>query len=485
MKLSKLISGLNLKGKSGPNVNISTVEYDSRHTVIDSMFICIDGFHVDGHLYIESAIKHGSSCIVVEKEEFFRRDLKNTSFLFVENTKSFLAKISAIFYGNPMSNLDIVGITGTKGKTMTTFMAKSVFDADNQDVAISTTIKKIIKDREISSLRTTPESSDLQRFFAEAVDSGIRNVIMEVSSLGIKRQRLEGVSYYVAVFLNLTQDHISENEHSDIDDYFNSKMKIFNNCKFAIINIDDVFGLRALSIARKKVDRVYTLSVKDSRADIFAKDISLVKSSIHFNLISPWYNSPIVLGLPGEFNVLNALAVVGISGIFALSLNSIQKGLARVTIPGRLEKVENNKGFDVIIDYAHTPDSLEKILTTYKSITSGRLFLVFGCGGNRDQNKRSVMGNISGRISDHVFITSDNPRDENPIKIITQIEAGMAAVTSEYTIIPDRSEAIRKALSLLKKGDCLIIAGKGHESSQEINGEFLKFNDREEVEKFL
>lgn len=488
MKLSnlKLQTSRLIINQSGPDVEISSIEYDSRLVSNGSMFICINGFHVDGHSYINSAIKNGASCIVVENKSFFStKDYPDTAFILTKDAKDFLAKVASAFLDNPSDKLNIIGVTGTKGKTMTTFMLKSVFDADQKNVAISSTIKKVIKDLEVDSTRTTPESSDLQKFLAEVVKNEVANVIMEVSSLGIKRKRLNGIHYRVGIFLNLTQDHISEKEHENMDDYFNSKMKLFDSCEVGLVNIDGPYGEKALSIAKKKAKKVYTLSIESPNADIYAKNILSNNGGVSFDLVSPWYQIPITISMPGEFIVSNTLAVAGVAGIFDISATALQNGLIDISIPGRLEKVRNDKGFEIIIDYAHTPDSLRKILETFKPITLGKLILLFGCGGNRDPHKRPIMGRIAGEIADYVFITSDNPRDENPMEIVQDIESGILKVNNNYKIIPDRSRAIYAALQSMNKEDCLIIAGKGHETYQEIRGNFIKFDDREKVKNFF
>jgi UDP-N-acetylmuramoyl-L-alanyl-D-glutamate--2,6-diaminopimelate ligase len=339
----------------------------------------------------------------------------------VKNTRYAIAYISDIFFGQPSNRLDIIGVTGTKGKTTTTYMIKSILEAARQKVGLIGTLGTRIGDEMIQTERTTPEAYDLQYIFSEMKEKNVDSVVMEVSSQGLELHRVSCCNFDIGIFTNLSQDHISPNEHNSMEDYFNAKLKLFKMCKTGIVNIDHPYGEEVI---QKAECRVLTYGIEKD-ADIKALNIISNKSYVEFDLLSPWGERSIKVSAPGRFSIYNALAAIGASGVMGVSTDNMAEGLEKISVPGRAEIIYTGNGFAVITDYAHTPDSLENILKTIKNSSEGRVVCVFGCGGDKDRIKRPLMGEISGRIADFTIITSDNPRTEEPYTIIREIEEGI------------------------------------------------------------
>lgn len=474
-KLLKDIPGV-MQTRGVDSVTISDIVYDSRKVHKGSVFVCIEGYKKDGHDYIEDAIKNGAVAIVVQKQVDIPQD---TAVILVENTRYMLASMADRFFNHPSGRFRLTGVTGTNGKTTTAFLIKSILEKSGKKVGLIGTTAVIIDNQKKVAERTTPESSDLQRIFADMAERGLDNVVMEVSSHSLELHRVDCSEFDTGVFTNLTRDHLDF--HITFENYFNAKLKLFEKCRKGIINVDDEYG----RIAAEKVGcDVVTYGI-DNAADIRAKNIIYHPDSVEFEMVAPIGQSHIRVGMPGKINVYNTLAAVGVCLEYGATLDDIGKGLEKVSVPGRSEVVETGREFTVIIDYAHSPDGLENILSIVKGYAKGRVISVFGCGGDRDKAKRPMMGEISGRIADFTVITSDNPRTEDPLQIIGHIEEGIRKTGGEYIVIADRKEAIRHAIINARPGDIIVLAGKGHETYQIFKDKTIHFDEREVVREIL
>lgn len=479
MRLENLVAGLNvLSSKGNMDMEISSIAYDSRKAKAGSLFVCIEGTKADGHKYIPDALANGTKAFIVEKDVDIPEDV---AVVRVENARYALAHVSNVFYGRPSEKFRLVGVTGTKGKTTTTYMIKSILEAAGEKVGLIGTVKNLIGDEVLYAARTTPESHDLQSLFSDMVEKDVNSVIMEVSSQGLALHRVSGCDFDLGLFTNFSRDHIGPGEHETMEEYFNAKLKLFKMCKKGLVNIDSEYGRKIIEGASCEV---LTYGI-NSDADIKAVDVKKHPGYIEFRVLSPWGSENIQVNIQGEFNVYNALGAIGVCCLSGVSFKDIKKGLERVSVPGRMEVVNTGRDFTVIIDYAHTPDSLEKILTTVKEYAPGRVVSMFGCGGDRDRGKRPIMGEISGRIADFTIITSDNPRTENPAAIVYDIEEGIKKINAPYIIIVDRREAIKYAILNAKPNDIIILAGKGHETYQQFADKTIHFDEREVVKDIL
>ncbi len=491
MELRKILYGIEgLKAKGNLDLDISSVECDYREVKKNSLFVAIKGYEVDGHSFINKAIQKGASVIIFE-EGFNYKEIslnKDVTFIMAPDTRIALAKCSCNFYDNPSKKMKIIGITGTKGKTTTSFMLKAILEKQGKKVGLIGTIAVYVGDKLIkNSDRTTPESNKLQQILAKMYELGIEVVVMEVSSQSLKLHRVEGIEFYAGIFTNLSEDHISKNEHKDMQEYFEAKMKLFEKCKYAFVNADSIYTSKVLEYI--KTDEVQTYGI-DNYCNLLAKDVTVTNTYVDFKVKIKDRNDRINVSIPGRFSVYNALAAISVAKLFGSTPEQIKEALENIKVPGRSELVNNEKELKIMIDYAHTPDSLKSILETAKTYTIGRVICVFGCGGDRDPNKRPSMGEIAGKLADYTIITSDNPRTEEPEKIIREIESGIKNTKAQYECIIDRREAIKKAIKMANKKDIVILAGKGHETYQEINKEKKPFDERiiikeiiEELEK--
>lgn len=456
-------------------LDIDNIVYDSRKVVPDSMFICITGFKTDGHIYIDQAIQKGATAIMIEKD--LDTYVDGITYIKVKNTRKTMAVIAKNFYQNPSKELDLIGITGTNGKTSTTYMIKSILEVSNKKTNLIGTIANYIAGEEIEADRTTPESIDLQRMFRKMVDYNIDACVMEVSSHSLELQRVMGSEFKIGVFTNLTPEHLDF--HESIDKYLNAKKKLFYQTSLCnIINIDDKGGRKILEEISKLSTPILTYGLK-KYADIFAQNIEMSMKHISFDLITPKYTEKIIVNIPGKFTVYNALAAIAVSYGLGIDIKYIKEGLSNIKgVAGRMESIDEFSNFAVIVDYAHTPDALENLIKSAREFTQNRLITVFGCGGDRDPKKREIMGKISGEYSDLTIITSDNPRSEDPMKIIKMIEKGIKSTNANYFIEENRREAIALALRNAQKGDVVLIAGKGHETYQIVGDEIFEFDDK-------
>ena len=479
MELKRLLIGLNnLKAKGNLEVDIKGIERNSKKIKQGYLFVAIKGYSSDGHDYIEQAIESGAVAIMVQ-EGFDLKKAKipnDVTVIVAKDTREGLAITSCNFYGNPSRKFKLIGVTGTKGKTTTTFMIKEILEKAGKKVGLIGTIATYINGKKIKdSDRTTPESLELQQIFNQMVENEVEYVVMEVSSQSLKLHRVTGCEFDVVLFTNFSEDHISPNEHPDMEDYLNSKLKLFEMCKTGIVNADDLQGAK---IPSKFLESDITTYGIDNFANLLAKDITITNSYVDFKVKITDRNERVKTGIPGRFSVYNSLAAICVAKKYGIDPEIIKEALTEVRVPGRSELVDNKLDIPIMIDYAHSPESLQNILHAVKSYTRGRVISVFGCGGDRDSGKRPIMGEISGKIADYTIITSDNPRTEDPEKIVEQIEEGIKKTKGNYTVIVDRTEAIKKAIEMANKIDIIVLAGKGHEPYQEINGTKYPFDER-------
>ena len=486
MNLKETLIGLNgLKAKGDLDIEISGIECNSEKVQDGYMFIAIKGNETDGHDYISNAIKNGAKVIMVEEGCDLKKIEVNqdTTLIMAPNTRIALAYTSSNFYNNPTKKFKLIGITGTKGKTSTAFMIKEILEKSHKKVGLIGTIGTYINGQKvIDNDRTTPESLELQKIFAKMVEEQVEYVIIEVSSQSLKLHRVDNCQFDIVAFTNLSEDHISEKEHADMMEYFKTKLELFKMCSVGYTNSDDLYGARIPTLFPEQEIITYGI---DNFANMMARDITVANNYADFRAKLTDKNERIKVGIPGRYSVYNALLAISITKRLGIDPECIKEGLLNIKVPGRCEIVDNNKELSIMIDYAHTPKSLESILETVKKYTQGRVICVFGCGGDRDKSKRKIMGEISGKLADYSIITSDNPRTENPEEIINEIEEGIKNKTKEYEIIVDRKEAIRTAINMANKRDIIVLAGKGHETYQEINGKKYPFDEREIIKEVM
>ena len=486
MELKQILNGLEgLKVRGNLEVDIENVENDSRKIKENGMFVAIKGFDVDGHEFIKQAIDNGAKAIVIEEGTKLKKtDVhEDTVIVMTPNTRIANAKIACNFYRNPSKKLKLIGITGTKGKTTTTFMIKSILEKHGQKVGLIGTVANYIGNKCLGeSSRTTPDSLELQKLFADMVEENVDTVVMEVSSQSLKLHRVDGCDFDIAVFTNFSEDHISPKEHPDMQDYFNSKLILIREAKSSFINNDDFQVAKIRKMLPEKDIKTYGI---DNEANLIAKDITVTNSSVDFKVKIGGRNERVKTGIPGRFSVYNSLAAICVCEKLGANAEEIKEALLEVRVPGRSELVDNKKGLTIMIDYAHSPESLQNILSAVKSYTRGRVISVFGCGGDRDPGKRPIMGQISGNVADFTIITSDNPRTENPEKIVKEIEEGILKTKGKYVAIVDRTEAIKHAIEISNKNDIIVLAGKGHETYQEINGEKHPYDERKIIKDII
>lgn len=459
---------------------VNDVTHDSRQAREGTLFVAVRGLTMDGHRFIDDVMRRGAVGVISEIDAPENFD---GAWLKVSDARSALAKAAAVIYGNPSHDLKLVGITGTNGKTTTTYLCFALAEANNEKAAMLTTVEYKIGEKSVPAIRTTPEASDTNKFLREAVDENCQTAVMETSSQAIDLHRCDGLRFAVGIFTNLTRDHLDY--HETMDNYFDAKKKLFDGSlgekpSSNVINIDDEWGAKLAEELKSNGQKTVTFSQKGI-ADLYAENIevSLIKGTT-FDLTTPKGNRTIVSPLVGKPHVYNMLAATAASLALGFDLDKICDGLKTcVGAPGRFERVEHDGNFAVVVDYAHSDDALLNTLKTAKDLTNGRIITVFGCGGDRDKSKRAPMGEVAGKNSDLVIVTSDNPRTEDPIQIIEQIEVGIKNTNCPYLIVSDRREAILQAISKAKPNDVVLICGKGHENYQIIGNDKFHFDDRE------
>ncbi len=478
MKLRELLKNIVVLAHTADlETNISAICYDSRKAEPGCLFVAVGGFATDGNRFIPMALEKGAAAVVTAK-----KPEGEIPYILVESDRLALALLGCNFYGNPAASMTMIGITGTNGKTSSTLLLKQVLEkTQGAKVGLIGTMANMIGQEVIPTERTTPESLDLQALFARMRDSGCTHVVMEVSSHAITLERIGGVRFDVAAFTNLTEDHLDF--HKTMDAYCDAKAELFRRCDRAVVNADDSYAGRILSAAACPV---LTTSVT-TKEGLHAEDVVLHAEGISFTAVCGEERAQVSLPIPGKFTVYNALTELGAARQLGISLHDSAEALKSAEgVKGRVEVVPTpGTPYSVLIDYAHTPDALENVLRTVRDFCKGRLISVFGCGGDRDPMKRPIMGKIGVELSDIAIITSDNPRTEAPMAIIQDILKGVNQESGEYIVMEDRRGAIRYAMDIAEKNDIIVLAGKGHETYQDIDGQKHHLDEREEVAAHL
>ncbi|MBQ4282582.1 MAG: UDP-N-acetylmuramoyl-L-alanyl-D-glutamate--2,6-diaminopimelate ligase [Lachnospira sp.] len=478
MKLSKLLEKLDYTIIQGDDsTEVSTLTSDSRKVQEGTAFVSIVGAVSDGHKFIPAVVRDGASVVVVQKGSEYETVKDDVTVVEVENTRLALALMSAAYFGYPAEKLYTIGITGTKGKTTTTYMIRNVLEACGIKTGLIGTIETIIGEESVHANNTTPESYIIHETFAKMVSAGCKAVVMEVSSQGLKLDRTAGIMFDIGVFTNLSPDHIGPNEHADFEEYKVCKAMLFKQCKVGIVNADDSHTADVIKDATCKIEK-YGMT---SEADIKAQDIELYHENGRIGIkfdCTGLVEMPVELEMPGKFSVYNSLCAIAVTRHFNVEKEVLLKSLLNVKVKGRIEIVKVSDRFTLMIDYAHNAMALESVLGTLKEYEPNRLVCMFGCGGNRARDRRFEMGEVSGRVADFTVITSDNPRFEEPLAIIEDIKTGISKTDGEYVIVPDRREAIKYVIKTGQPGDIVILAGKGHEDYQEIKGVKYPMDER-------
>ncbi len=468
---------VNIKGST--NIEINKIEYDSNKIENSDVFVAIKGFSQDGNEFIKDAIEKGASCIIAQDDiNLSEYENNEVVVITVKDVRESLAIIAATYYDNPGHKLKLIGVTGTKGKTTTVYMIRDILLASGKRTGMIGTIYNTYGNVQIEATRTSPESLDLQKLLYDMVEADMEYVVIEVSSHALELKRVYGLRFAISVFTNLSEEHLDF--HENMDNYLKAKAKLFDISDYALINGDDIYAPRLLKMIPCK-SATFGL---DNSVNLTAGDVRVNAEYIEYKMYINKMLETIRVNIPGRFTVYNSLAAIGVCSFLNCQMDAILLALANVKVPGRSEIVNINKTFTVMIDFAHNPSSLEAILTAVKKHAKGRIICVFGCGGNRDTIKRPLMGEISGRLADFTVITTDNPRNEEPIKIMKDIEEGIKTTKGLYKIIENRREAIKFAMRIAWKNDIIIIAGKGHETYQILkNNKKIRFDEREIVKK--
>lgn len=475
MKLSQIARELGVRFE-GEDRDITSVDYDSRKAGPGSLFCCLAGEKTDGHRFAPMAVEKGAAALICQRPLPLE-----VPQLIVPDGRLAMAQAAACFYGHPEKEMTMLAVTGTNGKTSTTYMVRAVAMEAGKKVGLIGTIQNLIGEEAVYTERTTPESVDLFALLRRMADSGVELVVMEVSSHALVQKRVAGIPFQAGLFTNLTQDHLDY--HKTFENYRAAKKMLFDQCALAIVNGDDEaapYMGAGLSIP------LWSMGIHHP-GEFYARGIEITPQGASFHLFTPQGNGRISLHISGLFSVYNAMGTAALCMAAGLSLGHIIKGLEKLRgVAGRLESVDTgDKPFSVYVDYAHTPDALQNVLETARGFTKGKLICVFGCGGDRDHGKRPIMGEIGGRYSDRVILTSDNPRSEDPMDILKAVEEGVKRTAASYTVVENRRAAIQTALKEARQGDVVVIAGKGHENYQEIQGVRHHFDDKETVLSLL
>lgn len=484
MRLIKLINNIGIP-YTGTDFEVKGISCNSKETLDNFVFVAVKGANADGNMFIEEAIKNGAGAVIMEPagQPFSysgaRQAIKKIPFIFTKNTRQTLAKLAAEFYGNPSKKMKVIGITGTNGKTTISYLIEALIKESGKTPAVIGTINYRFRDTVITSRNTTPGPVELESMLANMLKDGVDYTVMEVSSHALAQDRAREIEFYSAIFTNLTQDHLDY--HNTIEDYFCAKAKLFkdlNPASSAIINVDDKYSGRLKSLTRSGIIS-YGI---EQPADVMAKDIKFDIAYTEFTLKNAKGEIKLKTNLIGIHNVYNILACASFGVQEGLNLAVIKTAIEKFNfVPGRLEKINFKGDFSVFVDYAHTEDALSNVIRALRQVANNRIIVVFGCGGERDKTKRPKMGRVVSELADYFIITSDNPRSEPPFDIINGIKLGIKG--GNYCVIEDRAEAINKSLSIAKKGDIVLIAGKGHERYQILKNKILDFDDREVISR--
>lgn len=486
MVLAALLEKLEYELVSGSeDMQIENVVYDSRKVTEGSLFICIEGGMADGHTFIPDVVKKGAKALIVTKDVsgFLPADA-DVTVIRVKDSRYALAFVSAAYFGHPAEKLKVIGITGTKGKTTTTYLVKSILEHAGHKVGLVGTIEAVIGQEHIPANNTTPESYVLQEYFAKMVEAGCDTVVMEVSSQGLMLHRTQGFVFDYGIFTNIEPDHIGPLEHKDFADYMHCKGLLFKQCRVGIVNCDDA---HYQDVIRDHTCKIETFGFAEN-ADYRAQDLKLISGAgflgIDFKARGK-VNLDIELHAPGRFSVYNALCAIAICNHFGVTADEVKEALLQAHVKGRIELVKVSDDFTLMIDYAHNAMALESLLTTLREYKPKRLVCLFGCGGNRSKLRRYEMGEVSGKLADLTVITSDNPRNEEPQAIIDDIKVGISKTDGKYVEIIDRKEAIAYVIRHGQPGDVIVLAGKGHEDYQEIKGKKYPMDERDIIADVL
>ncbi len=482
MKLNEITFNLDIEAVSGhTDIEITGITYDSRIVKEGDVFVAIEGHKSDGHDFINEAIKNGAIAVVVQRDVILNTEIP---LIKVKDTRSALAKMSSEFYNNPSSKFNLIGITGTNGKTSTSYIIESIFRVSGKKIGVVGTIGCLVNGKNIKTKNTTPESLELQQLFDEILKSNVENCVMEVSSHSLEMSRVACSDFDVGIFTNITKDHLDY--HKTFENYYNAKKKLFfMTDKYNIINIDDEYGKMLIDELSAINTPLLTYGI-ESKADVYATDLHFKATGVSFKLHTPKNNIDINMSIPGNFTIYNSLAAASCAYVYGISIEHIKEGLEKVEgVKGRFEVIPTDKDFTVIIDFAHTADALDKVLSVIAQFAEGRKIIVFGAGGDRDRSKRAPMGEVAGAHCDLCIVTSDNPRTEEPQKIIDDIIEGVKKVNGNYIAIIDRKEAIEYAIKNIRPKDVILLAGKGHETYTIIGDKVLVFDEREIVKEVL
>ena len=473
MKLNQVLSGVSLTARQAQDVEITGICYDTRAMIPGCLFVALPGYKTDGHRYIDQALERGAVAVLCR-----RPPDREGPWLIAHDPRAALAAVSANWFGHPAEGLTVLAVTGTNGKTTTTYLLKAMLEEVlGAKVGLIGTNQNMIGTEILPAHRTTPESWEVQKLLRDMADAGCTHVVMEASSHALVLHRLDGIHFRAGIFTNLTQDHLDF--HGTMESYRQAKGLLFRQCGAAVLNLDDEAGRYYADTAPCPV---FTYSERRDEADLTAKNLRLFPQRVEFEAVTLSAIARVRLAIPGGFTVYNALGVLACGVVLGLPLPACARALASAKgVKGRVEVVPVPADFTVLIDYAHTPDALENVLTTVRDFTPGRVICLFGCGGDRDRSKRPRMGAIAGQLSDVAVLTSDNPRTEDPQAILADILAGMADTSARRYVEPDRRQAISLALSLAMPGDTVVLAGKGHETNQEISGVQYHLDEREEI----
>lgn len=488
MLLNKLISKVEVINKVGDlNLDITNIHSDSRKIKEGGLFIAINGFSKNGIEFIPDAIKNGAKALIVEPDvNLSRLNIpSNMPAISVKDTRKALALASCEFYDNPSKKLKLIGITGTKGKTTSTFMTKAILQAHGLNVGLIGSIAVYINDEKIEDTdRTTPESIEIQKHLATMVERNVDVAIIEVSSQAMKLDRVTGCDFDVSLFTNLTEDHISPKEHPSMEDYFNCKLQLIKNSKYAVINNDDTVVSNIVNLLPEKEIKTFAI---DNSADfkVNPNTVVITDSYIDFSILYNGKEEKIEAAIPGKFSIYNAAGAIAVCSYFGVTADEIRLALKDLKVLGRSELVPNKLGLTIMIDYAHTPSSLESILKAVKTYAKGKIICAWGVGGDRDAKKRPIMGEISGRLADFTVLMSDQVRTEDPLKILKEIEVGIIPTGKPYKIVVDRTEGIKYAISIANPGDIIVIPGLGHDLYLERNGIKYPYDERKVIAKLI
>lgn len=477
MKLKDLLDGIDiLEMHADPEIEISAVEYDSRAVSKGALFIAVRGFTTDGHAYIPAAVSAGAAAVLCEQAPEL-----DVPYILCSDCRHSMGPVAANFYHHPASEMKVVGVTGTNGKTTTTTLIKGMLEAFGHKVGLIGTNQNMVADEIIPADHTTPEAPDLQKLFRRMADAGCSYAVMEVSSHALFLGRVDGIEFETGIFTNLTQDHLDF--HGTMEEYLKAKAILFTRCRRGIVNLNDAASGFIMEMASCPV---FTYAVEKNEADLTAKNIKLKRDRVEFAALSTGCLDKVELPIPGEFSVYNALAVMALGLTQGFERGQIIEALGKAKgVRGRVEVAYSDEKYTILIDYAHTPDALENVLRTVRGFAEGRTVVLFGCGGDRDRSKRPQMGAIAGALADFAIVTSDNPRTEQPGEIIAQIVEGMKNSSAPYVIIEDRIEAIAYAMDNARQGDVIVLAGKGHETYQIIGHEKRHLDEREVIAAHL